>query len=467
MAKQSVSFRVGKVLAYRRGRVWYLCYHEQGRRRRPRVGPDRAAACQLAAQVNAQLAVGAPAALSFEPVAIPALRDRWLQHHEQVLRSSVHTINRYRTATDHLLHFLGQRPVRHASQFHAAHAEEFVRYLRALHVSPNGHAHTPWRPLLDKGLRYVLECCRALFSYAARRRHLPPYAENPFRTLEIDRIPIEAARPIELLSAAQEQAFLEACDDWQFPLFLTLRLTGLRPGELCHLLLPEDLDLDAGLLRVRNKPRLGWQVKTRNERDLPLVPLLAEVLGVHVRGRGTGPVFRRRLFGGQPARRLDGLSGGALAQELARRVSKAESATGQPVSRSGRLRIAQGLWRELGAVREEWVRIEFMRLTRSIGLPGYTAPKLLRHQFATALQEGRVDPLVRNLLMGHAAAGVRTAEHGLGMTAVYTHTRPETCRRQLEEALAGHPALAVAAAWLARHRTGENLNIKMINVIIS
>jgi hypothetical protein len=39
MAKQSPSFRVGKVLAYRRGRVCYLCYHEHGARHRPRVGP--------------------------------------------------------------------------------------------------------------------------------------------------------------------------------------------------------------------------------------------------------------------------------------------------------------------------------------------------------------------------------------------------------------------------------------------
>ena len=42
-------------------------------------------------------------------------------------------------------------------------------------------------------------------------------------------------------------------------------LTGLRAGELTHLLLPDDLDLPNSLLRVRNKPKLGWQVKTRNE----------------------------------------------------------------------------------------------------------------------------------------------------------------------------------------------------------
>jgi integrase len=229
MRKKTSTFRVGKVLAYRRGQVWYLCYHENGRRRRPRVGPDKKAAQQLAAQVNAQLQLGAPAALSFEPVSIPELRHRWLEHHEQVLRSSVQTINRYRTATDHLLRFLETRPVRHTSHFHSSHAEQFVCHLRGLRVSPNGHAHTAKRPQMDKGLRYILECCRALFNYAARRRHLSPYAENPFAALGIERIPIEQARPITLFTAGQERAFLEACDDWQLPLFLTLMLTGLRP----------------------------------------------------------------------------------------------------------------------------------------------------------------------------------------------------------------------------------------------
>src|SRR5438045_2501282 len=63
MPNKSVSFRIGKVQAYLRGHIWYLCYHENGLRRRPRVGTDRDAARQLAAQINAQLEVGAPSAL--------------------------------------------------------------------------------------------------------------------------------------------------------------------------------------------------------------------------------------------------------------------------------------------------------------------------------------------------------------------------------------------------------------------
>jgi integrase len=450
MSRKSPAFRVGKVLAYLRGEVWYLCYHEHGQRRRPRVGPDKQAARQLAAQVNAQLQLGAPAALSFEPLSIPELRRRWLEHHEQVLRSSVQTIRRYRTATDHLLRFLDARPVRHASHFHSSHAEEFVRHLRGLRVSPNGHPHTARRPLLDKGLRYILECCRALFNYAARRRHLSPYAENPFAALEIERIPIELARPIALFTADQERAFLEACDDWQFPLFLTLVLTGLRPGELAHLLLPDDLDLDAGLLRVRNKPALGWQVKTRNERAVPLVPALAEVLRVYLAGRRAGPVFLGRRWAGRPLPAVASAGPAALEQELTRRMAVREAETGQPLPRTERSCLGRRLWGELGVVKGDRIRSEFMRLTRAIGLPGCTAPKVLRHLFATALQEGRVDPLIRNELMGHVAAGQRTAGHGLAMTAIYTHTRPETRRQQLDAALAPRVAVAVARAWLGR-----------------
>jgi integrase len=446
MAGKPQSFRVGRVLAYLRGRIWYLCYHQDGRRRRPRVGPDREAARRLAAETNAQLEAGAPGVLSFEPIAVAELRSRWLGHHEQVLRSSLATVNRYRTATDHLLAFLADSPGRLASDFQARHAEDFVRHLRTIRVAPNGHPHSARRPLLDKGIKYVLECCRALFGFALRRRHLSPYAENPFSALRIERIPVEVARPIVLLTPDQERAFLEACDAWQFPLFLTLLLTGLRPGELAHLLLPDDLDLAAGVLRVRNKAGLGWRVKTRSEREVPLISSLAEVLRRSLGGRSSGPVFRSRRYSGSIAAPLAALTPGGLERELARRLARSETEAGAPLTRAARLAIARGLWRDAGAVKEERIRLEFLRVTRAIGLPGATAPKLLRHQFATALQEGRVDPLVRNELMGHSAASTKG---GLGMTAVYTHTRPETRREQLESALRARPGVEAAGRWLS------------------
>ena len=48
---KTTSFRVGRVRAFLRGKVWYLYYHEHGRRRQPRVGPDRDLARQVAAEL--------------------------------------------------------------------------------------------------------------------------------------------------------------------------------------------------------------------------------------------------------------------------------------------------------------------------------------------------------------------------------------------------------------------------------
>lgn len=450
-AATTTSFRIGRVRAFLRGRVWYLCYHEGGRRRQPRVGPDRGEARQLAAEVNAQLEVGAPSALGFEPISIAELRQRWLDYHEHVRRSSLQTIGRYRTATAHLINFLRDvRPVRHASDLRPRHAEEFARYLRQLSVAPNGHEHTTKRCLRDTGVKFILETCSTLFNYAQRNRHLPPYAENPFRMMEINRIPIEDPRPIFVFSADEERQFFEACDAWQLPIFLTLLLTGLRPGELTHLLLPEDIDLERGWLLVRNKPELGWQVKTRNERDIPLMPVLVHILRTVVGRRSTGPLFRQRRCqtGYQPplaSRLRDDLS-----RELALRIRPIEAGSAQMPSRAVRARVARTIWRDLGAIRSETVRNEFMRLTAAVGIPHVTAPKTLRHTFATILQDANVDPLIRNELMGHAPASHSRTGHGLAMTAVYTHTRPETKRRQHEAAFRDRPAVQIAERFLQR-----------------
>jgi hypothetical protein len=143
------SFRIGKVRGDLRGKTWYLTYQENGRRQRPRVGPQLKEAKQVASQINSQLELGAPALLSFESLRLTELQKRWLEHHEHVLRSSLQTINRYRTATEHLLRFVEKANAPHTtSHFRTVHAEQFVRYLRTIEVSPNGQPNSPKRPLM-------------------------------------------------------------------------------------------------------------------------------------------------------------------------------------------------------------------------------------------------------------------------------------------------------------------------------
>ena len=230
-------------------------------------------------------------------------------------------------------------------------------------------------------------------------------------------------------------------------------LTGLRPGELCHLLV-SDVDLEARILRIRNKPQLGWQIKTRSERDLPLVPLIVEVLSQRIGARTTGCVFCRRRFGSEvPA--LQHLDAQGLSAEGLRRLGDIQATPERTLTRARRLGVLRTIWRDLGALKEDRVRTEFMRVCRRIGLAQLSAPKLLRHGFATALQDANVDPLVRNLLMGHSPSGGGAPGGGLGMTAVYTHTRPETIRKQLEAAMTARPLLVSAAMRWSDARSRE------------
>ncbi|HQR08468.1 MAG TPA: tyrosine-type recombinase/integrase [Gemmatales bacterium] len=177
--------------------------------------------------------------------------------------------------------------------------------------------------------------------------------------MELNRIPIEVHRPIHLFTAEQERTFLVDCDRWQFPIFLTLTLTGLRSGELCHLLLPDNLDLEQGVLHVRNKPRLMWQVKTRNERSIPLHPVLVDVLRLYLAGRKAGPVFTRRKYD------LDQLPSFAQRQELMEveleRSIKSRMTDEKELGRVGKRQMAQSLWQSMGTIEEDVIRRQFMR----------------------------------------------------------------------------------------------------------
>lgn len=446
------SFRIGKVRGDLRGKIWYLTYHENGKRLRPKIGPDKEEARQMAARINSQLESHTHSVFNFEPVQIDDLQTRWLNHHEQVLRSSLQTIRRYRAATTHLINFIAQKGVASkTSLFQVGHAEEFVHYLRTIKVAPNGHENSQKRPLLDKGIKYILQCCRSMFGYAIKRRHLSPYAENPFSSLDLDRIPIENAKAISIFNPDQEKEFLEACDNWQFPIFLTLMLTGLRPGELTHLLLPDDLDLNTGMLYVRNKPHLGWQVKTRNEREIPLIDELRDVLKITVGDRVTGPVFmQRRYSSGSVGPEINDHTEKQLENLLQQRVAQEEADSGKAINRSLWMKLSRTIWRDCGALKTDRIRTEFIRLTKQIELSQFTAPKSLRHLFATCLQDGNVDPLIRSELMGHSTSASNGASHGLGMTATYTHSRPETKRKQLKHALISRPGKLIAEDWIKR-----------------
>jgi hypothetical protein len=157
----SPRFRVGRVSVYEYHGAWWVYYRDGGQPRSHRIGDSRSEAEQVAAQVNAQLASGAPRLLTFEPIGVPELCRQFLDYHEKVVRSSVGTVRRYRAATQHPDNYvLGQSD---PPQAHEVRPGGFTAYLREIEVAPNGHPNAARRKLRDKGIRFILETCRSLY----------------------------------------------------------------------------------------------------------------------------------------------------------------------------------------------------------------------------------------------------------------------------------------------------------------
>lgn len=274
--------------------------------------------------------------LAFTPIAIPNLRQNFLDYHEHVLKSSIGTVRRYRAATQHLEAFAAQQVKQPLA--HEVRPEAFTSYLRSVEIAPNGHPHTARRQLRDKGVQFILETCRSMYTFAGKRRHLPPYTGNPFAELPLDRLKIEDAKPIFVFDADTELAFFRAADAWAFPIHFTLAKTGLRVGELVHLLI-EDVDLDSGWLHVCNKTALGWRIKTGSERKVPLLSEVVTVLRHVIGARGAGPVFlRERFIRGALPPLVSDRSG------LEQSCNERKRATGQSLARTDLLRITRIIW---------------------------------------------------------------------------------------------------------------------------
>lgn len=440
--RKPIRRRVGRVSYYQRHGSWHIYYRDGNRQVRRKAGDTEEVAAQMAAQVNAQLAVAAPTLFSFTPLSVRELRQKFLEHHEHVVRSTLATVGRYRAATQHLENFA--RVTAPSAPAHLLDGDQFVRYLRTIRIAPNGHDHCVKRPLRDKGIRFILETCRALYGFAAKKRHLPPYGENPFAGLGGKKFRVEDAKPVFVFDQATELQLLQAADDWSFPIHFILAKTGIRVGELVHLLV-EDLDLDGGWLQVRNKPELGWRIKTGRQRAVPLIDEVVSVFRRVIGGRTAGLVFRKETFRAADCP-LGDASHQRLAKEVERRVAGAENGAALPMTRTVEAQLARTVWRDAGAASSDRIRCAFTRLTTTLGLENVTCPKSWRHTFATLLQDANVDPLVRQLVLGHAVTSGR--ESPLGMTGVYTHTRPETLRREIFRALQLWPAsLSLARVW--------------------
>jgi integrase len=415
--------RIGPVTIYKRGGAYYLYYREGGSTQRPRVDGNLAVARATASKVAAALADRRPSPIGHRRTSPEQMVAGYLDYIISVQKLALRTQDRYRAALERFLEFCKSARIVALDAVAESTVEDFVRWLRGQTRARNGAATGKRDVYKLGGVKFILSTCRTAFNWAARRRMLPPYAENPFA-----RFPIEKLRDRDagddgscVFTPAQEKAFFEACSDWQRGIFTTLAAYGLRVGELTHLLI-EDVDLVAGSIAIRSKPELFWSVKSGRRRRVPLVPRIRELLEQLIGDRKAGIVFLNEKFLSgevQPARSF--ASPRAFQAHLQKIVADLVAADPNATERAKRGAV-KAFCRTMGQIPEKRVRGEFMKLTREIGCPEFTRAHDLRHLFSSRAQEAGMNPLMVQELLGHAT---------LDMTRRYTHLGLDAMREAL------------------------------------
>ncbi|HJZ58448.1 MAG TPA: site-specific integrase [Gemmataceae bacterium] len=416
--------RIGPITIYKRGRTYYLYYRQDGLTQRQKIDGNLAAARATAHKVGEALAQDRVSPLTFTRTSPQTFVAGYLDAVAGVQRLALRTRDRYKAALDRLLDFCTHADVKTIDAIDLARVEDFVKWLRGQTRARNGSPYGSRAHYRVGGIKFVLSTCRTAFNWAARRRMLPPYHDNPFKLFPIDKLkdPTEEKTAGRVFTPEQERAFFAACDAWQRRVFGVLATYGLRVAELTHLLV-EDVNLAAEVFTIRPKPWLMWNVKTGRERQLPLTPETRAMFAEAIGERRAGFVFVGAGFADGTKKLPTFATPAAFRAAVERAITDLAVANPQAGERD-RKRAVVAFCRAAGQAPEKAVREEFLRVTKQIGCPEYTRVHDLRHLFSSRAQAAGVNPILVQDMLGHTT---------LDMTRRYTHLGLDSKRDALRK----------------------------------
>lgn len=241
--------------------AWVVDYKDQhGKRRLRTFARKREAEQWWSGRAGYEVAQGTHTAASAS-VTVAAAADLWIEHGraEGLERST--TEQRERHVALHIAPFLGKLKL---SDLTAPRVNAFVDELR------DGGRSLTMR-------RKVLTSLKALISDAQRRGLVAQNAARGVRLKGRDR---EADR-LTIPSKAELRTMMDNAPERWRPLIVTAIFTGLRSSELRGLRW-QDVDLDAGLIRVRQRAdqwgQMGPPKSKAGWRDVPLAPMVINTL---------------------------------------------------------------------------------------------------------------------------------------------------------------------------------------------
>jgi hypothetical protein len=180
--------RIDQVTIYKRGNTYSLYYREGGKTIRKGINGNLAVARATATKVAAGLRDNRPSPLGFERTSPEAMVAGFLGYVADVKKLAWRTQDRYRAALDRFLEFAAEMNLTTVDAIHESTVEDFIRRLRSETRTRNG-AETGKRDAYKTGgIKFILCTCRTVFNWAARRRMLPAFSENPFSEFPIDQL---------------------------------------------------------------------------------------------------------------------------------------------------------------------------------------------------------------------------------------------------------------------------------------
>lgn len=419
--------RVGPVTIYKRGDVYYLYYRENRKSERQRIDGNLAVARATAAKVAAALGEDRPSPLGFSRTSPEEMVVGYLDYVAKVQQRAWRTQDRYRAALDRFRDFCADLGISAVDAVSESTVEDFVRWLRGQTRTRNGAKKGKREVYATGGVKFILSTCRTAFNWGARRRMLPPYADNPF-----SKFPIESLSDVDsaedgtpIFTAEQQRTFFAACNDWQRGIFLALVTYGMRVGELTHLLI-ENVDLAAGSIQICSKPELNWRVKSKRPRQLPLTREMKTLFEGLIGDRKTGFVFLNEDFVSGRKKPIKEFSTDRSFRERMTKLVEELVVENSEATDKERRRVVTAFCRRMGQMPVKRVQLEFCKLTTEIGCPEFTRAHNLRHLFSSRAQEEGLNPLMVQELLGHAT---------LTMTKRYTHLGLDSKREALERLL--------------------------------
>ena len=443
--------RRGRVTIYQRGEdvgndgrgTYILSWCAHGQRHKQRVVGDIYDAVRRADEINTAIQDNdtgmTPSRLSAEEL-VTRFMDG-LHRRADAGEISPRTPDRYRAALDYLVTFSRtSAPGRTTRQRWVPTREfalDFKAYLHGLRVSPNGHPHTPRRPLAGKGIDFVLSASRALVRWATREGYLPvasldAFAQTGRRRLAKSALSTTPIQPDEVV------AIIRQADLYQLVLFSFHIFHGARVTEPCWLML-EFLDRAGSWIDYRCIDELGYHTKGGTNKCLPVPAPMKQALAELTAGRAGGPILGKRRLVQHHRRRRERQ---CTFRGLVRMVEQQS-----PDNWTQRVHTGLTVLKEAGGITGDDVRREFAQLVHRAGVRRDLRPKALRHHFATALERADIPYYTRKYLLGHAISA--RGHHTGDPTAIYTHLDPDFIRAGYQRLL-DEPLSTVTEAFAER-----------------